>query len=330
MLWTPADPTLAKGLWLDAADVDTFSLDGSFISQWRDKSGNNRHATPAIALHPTRDPAGINGRPSVSFGADGGALTTPIMPTGDGATGVTVFAVMMKSGEPVGFSIPFCKGAVNAQWSLVNPSAANGGQLIWRQMTTGLNDRISDGALPLNAARLWGGTVSQSVMRQWWDGLGSGSFESLMFSGSLGADSALTIGGAPDSGYLGNRWQGQFGELLILFSVPSTEGRQQIEGYLAHKWGMSGQLPASHPYLSGPPTAPDLVTISGQAVTASGAAAQAVLIRNWSTHAHVATLTPDSAGDWSADLYAGQYDITYLYDGCAPICHGPYTLTSGG
>ena len=31
--------------------------------------------------------------------------------------------------------------------------------------------------------------------------------------------------------------------------------RQKVEGYLAHKWGLSGNLPSNHPYKIGHPLA---------------------------------------------------------------------------
>jgi len=41
----------------------------------------------------------------------------------------------------------------------------------------------------------------------------------------------------------------------IIFTNPSIDGfvRQQTEGYLAWKWGLQAQLPASHPYKNAPP-----------------------------------------------------------------------------
>ena len=44
-----------------------------------------------------------------------------------------------------------------------------------------------------------------------------------------------------------------FAEVLFLSEVPDEPTRQRIEGYLAHKWGLSGQLPAMHPYRFAPP-----------------------------------------------------------------------------
>jgi hypothetical protein len=43
-------------------------------------------------------------------------------------------------------------------------------------------------------------------------------------------------------------------EMIILDGVPSTDDRQRLEGYLAHKWALTGSLPADHPYKSAAPT----------------------------------------------------------------------------
>lgn len=66
--WTPADlPNLA--LWLDASDASTFTYStGVQVSQWNDKSGNNRHFTqPTSGNQPLRGPVTVNSLIGVSF-----------------------------------------------------------------------------------------------------------------------------------------------------------------------------------------------------------------------------------------------------------------------
>lgn len=46
---------------------------------------------------------------------------------------------------------------------------------------------------------------------------------------------------------------GNFYETLFYNTIPTTLERQQLEGYLAWKWGLQGNLPANHPYRNGPP-----------------------------------------------------------------------------
>ena len=42
-------------------------------------------------------------------------------------------------------------------------------------------------------------------------------------------------------------------DLIVYSSNLSTSDRQKVEGYLAHKWGLTGNLPSDHPYkLYGP------------------------------------------------------------------------------
>ena len=47
--------------------------------------------------------------------------------------------------------------------------------------------------------------------------------------------------------------EGDIAEFIIVDGVASASDRQKVEGYLAHKWGLTGSLPGSHPYKSSQP-----------------------------------------------------------------------------
>lgn len=51
-----------------------------------------------------------------------------------------------------------------------------------------------------------------------------------------------------DSNAASNLLEGKVAEVLMFNAVLSTSERQKVEGYLAHKWGLTGRLPATHPY----------------------------------------------------------------------------------
>ena len=53
----------------------------------------------------------------------------------------------------------------------------------------------------------------------------------------------------------GQYFQGFLFEAIIYLSdtYDSVE-REKIEGYLAHKWGLTSDLPSNHPYKNNPPT----------------------------------------------------------------------------
>ena len=54
--WSPTSLGNSLALWLDASDASSITSSGGLVSQWNDKSGNNRHATQTNA----------GSRPSVS------------------------------------------------------------------------------------------------------------------------------------------------------------------------------------------------------------------------------------------------------------------------
>lgn len=72
---------------------------------------------------------------------------------------------------------------------------------------------------------------------------------------------------------------------------------------------------------------PQLITLSGNATKATGVPIDEVVALQATTHMPMARSAPDAQGDWSAAVPAGACHLLYLADGCAPICHGPYTVT---
>lgn len=63
-------PKMIAGLqlWLDAADSSTITLNGSNVSEWRDKSGNNIAVLQATANNqPSYESAYVNGKNAIKF-----------------------------------------------------------------------------------------------------------------------------------------------------------------------------------------------------------------------------------------------------------------------
>jgi hypothetical protein len=80
-LWRPSDLGSALALWLDAEDAASITLNESTVSQWNDKSGNNRHASQATAANqPTYTLNGLNGKPVLTFDGvnDFFTMTSPV------------------------------------------------------------------------------------------------------------------------------------------------------------------------------------------------------------------------------------------------------------
>jgi hypothetical protein len=55
----------------------------------------------------------------------------------------------------------------------------------------------------------------------------------------------------PDSGYY---FSGLMFEIVIAGTELITADRERVEGYLAHRWGLTADLPGDHPYKTTPPS----------------------------------------------------------------------------
>ena len=64
--------------------------------------------------------------------------------------------------------------------------------------------------------------------------------------------SNLQIGGQVNQA--GRYSHAKIGEVIITDYASATPERQRIEGYLAHKWGLTANLPCGHPYKTVGPT----------------------------------------------------------------------------
>jgi hypothetical protein len=69
--------------------------------------------------------------------------------------------------------------------------------------------------------------------------------------GTTVATTGMIIGATANNG--GQFWPGYINELLLVPRTLTILQRQQMEGYLAWKWGLQGNLPSTHPFKLGPP-----------------------------------------------------------------------------
>ena len=87
----------------------------------------------------------------------------------------------------------------------------------------------------------------------------AGTFDVYQDGSSIDSQTGLATGTSQTHTFLigtfggAGHWQGELGEELIVNNALSTTDREKIEGYLAHKWGLTANLPVSHPYKSTAP-----------------------------------------------------------------------------
>ena len=232
-LWRPDELGTDLALWLDAEDTASITLNGSDVSQWDDKSGNNRHASQATAVsQPAYDATGMLGKPAVDWGtvANSKVLTHAIsgyapqryfgVAEWDGPDPFNNFAGLVTHG-PVA-------GIVTADRIMVNTSGTGWFGALLYYLNGGA---ASSTALP---------TISSPFV----------------FATNFGPQAGRTglFVGNDVQPPLGRSWLGKISEIIAINFVPTTQERQRLEGYLAWKWGLEANLPVDHPYKTTPPT----------------------------------------------------------------------------
>lgn len=273
-LWTPAQlPPGTLGIWFDATDPATITLNGGNVAQINDKSGNGRHAVQATAANqPVYSAAAINGRPALDSGA-----ATRWMLASFGSLTLTsgfMFAVFRRNS---GVATPSLIGLGRS--TNINPRfrAQRTGFETEHRPDSGGGTTLATGPAADTAAHVgaYGFRPAELVLTI--DGARtatSGTF------GQITVDQ-FTLLTSPIAPGTGNA-DAALGEVLFLPSDVVAADRQRIEGYLAWKWGLQANLPADHPWRLG---APDRRDASAAATVPVSAASTASVITTGSVAA---------------------------------------------
>jgi len=212
-------------LWLDGADTNSMTLSGSNISQWRDKSGSSNHFTPTSG---TPTSISDNGKTVVNF------TSGTIMRSTNQITFTTSSAL---------FIVSKITGVVSWGNMLIGFSDINGSDFSIR-----FEDYIlrgtrgsANGADFVNDNYFINGTFNPSF--------GSSAYFNtysliVTVAPQVSGTSHITL----SSGFMSRNFVGNIAEFLYYPGGVTSGQRQTIEGYLAHKWGLTASLPAEHPY----------------------------------------------------------------------------------
>lgn len=256
-LWTPN--VLRFAIWLDAADISTISASTNLVTEWRDKSGNGRHAATSVRS-PSLSLNVQNALPAITFTAAGATkLDTPdfsIAPNRQFCT----FAVVSGGGLISAANYPriwVAKGlgdgsavGTTYQQGYFGAGNVNGTAAFIAGNTSPLTPQISgiSTTLPVllsgrfGTAGLATDNISLSVNG------GSQVIESGGRTGAL-STTGIRIGSDVSTGTVSS-WNSWIGEIILTQAISFSES-QLIEGYLAWKWRIL--LVASHPYANRPP-----------------------------------------------------------------------------
>ena len=254
----PANPAGLNNLalWLDASDENSITHATNAISQWNDKSGNNKHATQSTADNkPTLTSSVLNGKSIISFDGSNDYLTASSLNI---SQPYSIFAVAKTIGG-AGRDYVFDGVTDNNKRSLVALKGNNSGKVESWAGSWG-NSNINT---PSNYFTLSSVFNSSSGL------IGiDGTVVSNLNTSTRNLSGGIRIG----ANYLANGdfLAGDIAEFLIVDAAVSTSDRQAIEGYLAHKWGLQGNLPSNHSHKIVALTRGPIVTTDANNSSAAG------------------------------------------------------------
>ena len=264
-LWRPDELGVDLALWFDAEDTNSITLNGSNVSQWRDKSGNARHASQATAANqPTYLAAGFNGKPTLQ--TDGNdVLELGVTSLGRNVDGITAAIVgvhpvvsgFLSNANELYISTPNINDTRFA--FTPNPSVSTGDRYAvagrrldadsYQTTSTSTDSVANSGNQWIRVGQL---AYSSGVANHWTDGTQdqtNGPFQTAGFTSDTASLRTSIFGG------VNNLPAGsQLCEIVLTHSTMTTADRQKLEGYLAWKWDLVANLPVSHPYKTTPPT----------------------------------------------------------------------------
>lgn len=236
------DPSQLSSLvaWYDASDFASLTLSGSSVTQWADKSGAYDLTQRGSLSLPQYSSTGWDGTlPSIDFAGTGTkSLENSTQVTEPSLTIAGVFNANGTANSSRAFGIRHDTTATNSSTFAVSddntlrfdgssrngsiPAAAGKKIRVASRSTSSVIDHI-DGAV----------NISTSTTQPNIDGHIS--------LGSVVVDPSLYT------------FNGELAEWLVCDAFISSTDREKIEGYLAHKWGLTANLPSLHPYKSSAP-----------------------------------------------------------------------------
>jgi autotransporter-associated beta strand protein len=313
--WTPSDITTVA--WYDAADTNTVLSSGSAVTNWLDKSGNNLHLKQTSAALQPATGATINSLNAINFTDD--IMTTASNPFGATVSNAFVIAVHKVDTVANGtfFSLTGNPASNNNRWQSHAPYS--GGTLYFD---------CGGAAAPNRISTAYGVTAGSSALVSFYCSTAANVQQvykngTLLVSDSSGH--AVTSSGNIFVGGVGTSYQDTtLGEFIIINGTVDATTRQKLEGYLAWKWGLQGNLPAGHPYKA---SAPSDGTIANQApigIANDGALLNAALNAsgtNYTVTVYYGTTDGGAnVGAWAASATVGSWtnvstNVSYVASG---------------
>lgn len=248
--WTPVNLGSHLYAWFNAEDITGVS-DGADLSTWSDSSGNSRTLTGVSGKLPSYAASNLNSKPAVVFDGDEGLHG----PTGEpdpfdfGSTDFNVVAVAKTDGDTAVTGTILQDNDTFDGYSIYRVEV--NGSFNFSVVKAGPSVIASNAVLTATGGLLYGYEQISTTAKGYFNGASS-------LSGT--PDTSVATGTPLQVGYAGSSsaitantgFKGSISEIVFHTSNDTNE-RQKVEGYLAHKYGLTAGLDSAHPYKTAGP-----------------------------------------------------------------------------
>lgn len=241
--WTPEKLTL--NAWYDASDLSTFDLSGNYVSIWRDKSFNGNHVLQSdTGKQPVAYEQSRNGLNVLDFTPDDNLISNSSAIQNQDQTWVVLANITNVDSSADSIISYYDNSNLSGSWQLQANNSTEFRAKVLKGTSAGIpNTAFSETDLS-NSYNIFSFNFDRQNQQH-----------SNWLNGSINDDSVSDVTGvfpSMDIKIMTNRGtnnfpEGQIAE-IICFSGVSIENKEKAEGYLAHKWNLTGSLNSSHPY----------------------------------------------------------------------------------
>ena len=259
--WDPST-SITPAIWLDASDTTSYTLSGSTVTAVTDKASN---FSISVDGTPTRVTSGLNGLNVWDFSGSESLITSDEQAVTDGSGNHWAIGVFLADSvdDSQDSFYSFENNTVSSgskrdyAVSSGNASAFNGeldldGLSSNRISTTIGNKQDFDSGVSLDAFHLVGTIFNKTGNQISVRVDGANAFTPVNdYDNSINTNQDIRIMRNRAS----EKFDGRVAEFFVVGALPGTGGTnisdfEKAEGYLAHKWGLTGNLPSDHPFKS--------------------------------------------------------------------------------
>lgn len=252
-LWTPSNLGTTKCVaWFDASSISV--ADGAAVETWTSSEGNSVSATQTTAAKRPLyvESSTVSGKPALAFDGSSSDFDHLLFTDSDmnvGTTGSLLCCFIGNANDSTSLSFGVLTRGDNSAKSI---------QLLYQNNDAGIqisvgtvSDVISNSNFPAGTTgtdyrSLVFGRHSDNLMMRY---IG----DELSDQADASSIDLSTTNYAIGSAYFSGGAQGEIAEMIYLSGLSVSE-IQQVEGYAAHKYGLTASLSSDHPYKNFPPT----------------------------------------------------------------------------